>query len=93
MAIQGIRLAKAIKWLSDLLGRHDMLVDDHLDHLLAMSPVHDSINIDKLRNLYDEITFRKNELEGFGISPEEYFAFLQCVLILELLLATFPREM
>lgn len=85
MAIQGIRLAKAIKLLSDLLGHHDMLVDNHLDHLLAVSPVHGSINIYKLHNLYDEITFCKNELEGFGISPVEYSAFLRCVLILELL--------
>ncbi|KAH7974467.1 hypothetical protein HPB49_015733 [Dermacentor silvarum] len=80
-AIQGIRLAEAnyrvaVKVLSDRFSRRDMLVDDHLDRLLEMAPIRSSADLDKLRDLYDEITFHTSALEGLGVSPDEYAAVL-----------------
>ncbi|KAH7973906.1 hypothetical protein HPB49_006802 [Dermacentor silvarum] len=79
IAIQGIRLAEAnydvaMKVLSDRFSRRDMLVDDHLDHLLEMAPIRSSADLNKLGDLYDEITFRTSALEGLGVSPDEYTA-------------------
>ncbi|KAH7949322.1 hypothetical protein HPB49_007715 [Dermacentor silvarum] len=56
-------------------------VDDHLDHLLAMAPIRSSADLDKFRNLYDEITFRTSALEGLGVSPGEYPGVLRRVIM------------
>ncbi|KAH7944965.1 hypothetical protein HPB49_002861 [Dermacentor silvarum] len=74
-AIQNIRLAEAnydaaIKVLSDRFGCRDMLDDDHPDHLLAMAPIRSSADLDKLRNLYDKITFHTSAPEGLDVSPD-----------------------
>ncbi|KAH6928826.1 hypothetical protein HPB50_020123 [Hyalomma asiaticum] len=37
----------AVKVLSDRFGRRDMLVDDHLDHLLSLAPVRSSSEVSK----------------------------------------------
>ncbi|KAH7944936.1 hypothetical protein HPB49_002437 [Dermacentor silvarum] len=58
-----------------------MLVDDYLDHLLSMTPIPSSADLNKLRNLYDEITFRTSAREGLGISPDEYAAVLRRVVM------------
>ncbi|KAH7974958.1 hypothetical protein HPB49_022054 [Dermacentor silvarum] len=84
--IPGIRLADtkyyvAIKVLSDRFSRCDMLVDDHLAHLLAIEPIRSSIDLDKFRNLYNEITFRTSTLEDLGVSPDEYAAVLRRVIM------------
>ncbi|KAH6945876.1 hypothetical protein HPB50_010451 [Hyalomma asiaticum] len=74
----------AVKVLSDRFGRRDMLVDDHLEHLLSLAPVRSSSEVSKLRILHDEVTFRMNALEGLGVSPGEYGAVLRRVLLKEL---------
>ncbi|KAH6919734.1 hypothetical protein HPB50_029278 [Hyalomma asiaticum] len=71
----------AVKVLSDRFGRRDMLVDDHLDHLLSLEPVRSSSEVSKLRILHDEVTFRMNALDGLGVSPGEYGAVLRRVLL------------
>ncbi|KAH6925067.1 hypothetical protein HPB50_000289 [Hyalomma asiaticum] len=71
----------AVKVLSDRFGHRDMLVDDHLDHLLSLEPVRSSSEVSKLRILHDEVTFRMNALDGLGVSPGEYGAVLRRVLL------------
>ncbi|KAH6934539.1 hypothetical protein HPB50_025243 [Hyalomma asiaticum] len=63
----------AVKVLSDRFGRRDMLVDDHLDHLLSLEPVRSSFEVSKLTILHDEVTFRMNALDGLGVSPGEHY--------------------
>ncbi|KAH7974469.1 hypothetical protein HPB49_015735 [Dermacentor silvarum] len=58
-----------------------MLVDDHLDRLLEMAPIRSSANLDKLRDLYHEITLRTSAPEGLGVSPDEYAACLRRVIM------------
>ncbi|KAH8029258.1 hypothetical protein HPB51_024648 [Rhipicephalus microplus] len=61
-AIQLIRLAD-VKYdvvnrtLSDHFGRHNVLVDDHLDSVLSVASVRSSADVTLLRNLHDEATF------------------------------------
>ncbi|XP_072143775.1 uncharacterized protein [Dermacentor andersoni] len=85
-AIQGIRFGEAhynvaIKVLFHRLSRPHMLVDEHLYHLLAVLPIRCSAYLNKLPNLYDEITFRTSTLEGLGVSPDEYAAVLRRVIM------------
>ncbi|KAH6920085.1 hypothetical protein HPB50_028927 [Hyalomma asiaticum] len=70
----------AVKVLSDRFGRRDMLVDDHLDHLLSLTPIRSSSEVNKLRILHDEVTFQMNALDGLGVSSGEYGAVLRRVL-------------
>lgn len=92
-AIEGIRLADdnydfAVKIITNRFGRKDLLVDDHLDKLLALEPVRNSADTDKLRVLYDTVTFRINALEGLGVSPDQYSVVLHRVL-----LRTLPHDL
>ncbi|KAH7937475.1 hypothetical protein HPB49_012650 [Dermacentor silvarum] len=91
--IESIRLAEAnydvaVKVLSDRFDRCDMLVDDHLDHLLAIAPIRSSADLDKLRNVYDEITSHTSALEGLRVSADEYAAVLRRVIMKNL-----PRDL
>ncbi|XP_077550709.1 uncharacterized protein LOC144163929 [Haemaphysalis longicornis] len=92
-AIEGIRLAEnnydiAVKIIANSFGRKDLLVDDHLDTLLALEPVQNSADTDKLPVLYDTVTFRINALEGLGVSPYQYSVVLHRVL-----LRTLPHDL
>ncbi|XP_037505817.1 uncharacterized protein LOC119382165 [Rhipicephalus sanguineus] len=85
-AIEGIRLAEqnydlAIKTLTDRFGRRDLLVNDHIDHLLALSPVKCSSEVPKLRLLHDNVQFHVSALEGLGVSPDQYTVVLNRVLM------------
>ncbi|KAH7957284.1 hypothetical protein HPB52_017107 [Rhipicephalus sanguineus] len=58
-AIEGIRLTEdnyaiAIRTLTERFGRRDLLINEHIDHLLALPPVKSSADVDKLRLLYDK---------------------------------------
>ncbi|XP_077564690.1 uncharacterized protein LOC144180177 [Haemaphysalis longicornis] len=92
-AIEGIWLVDdnydfAVKIITNRFGRKDLLVDDHLGKLLALEPVQNSADTDKLRALYDTVTFRINALEGLGVSPDQYSVVLHRVL-----LRTLPHDL
>ncbi|KAH7978650.1 hypothetical protein HPB49_006285 [Dermacentor silvarum] len=46
-----------------------------------MAPIRSPADLDKLRNIYDEITFRTSALEGLGVSPDEYAPVLRRVIM------------
>ncbi|KAH7986454.1 hypothetical protein HPB52_024962 [Rhipicephalus sanguineus] len=57
-AIEGIRLADnnyeiAVITLKERFGRQELLVNEHIDQLLALSPVRSSKEVEKLRVLHD----------------------------------------
>nr|XP_037284225.1 uncharacterized protein LOC119176996 [Rhipicephalus microplus] len=69
-AVGGIRLPKlnsdpAIKNLTDRFGHQDLLVNEHVDHLLAESLEKSSSEFSKLRLLHDNVQFHVIALEGF----------------------------
>ncbi|XP_077561662.1 uncharacterized protein LOC144177980 [Haemaphysalis longicornis] len=70
----------AVNVITNQFGRKRLLVDDHLDKLLALEPVQSSGD-NKLRVLYDPVSFRINALEGLGISPAQYSVVLHHVLL------------
>ncbi|KAG0413119.1 hypothetical protein HPB47_009728 [Ixodes persulcatus] len=85
-AIEWVRLSDegydvAIKALLERFGRSSLLVDKHIDQLLALSPVNSSNNIAELRHLYDSIQFRTSCLEGLGVPPTQYAVVLKRVLM------------
>ncbi|XP_037503407.1 uncharacterized protein LOC119378295 [Rhipicephalus sanguineus] len=85
-AIEGIRLTEdnyaiAIRTLTERFGRRDLLINEHIDHLLALPPVKSSADVDKLRLLYDKVQFRVSALTGLGVSPDQYNVVLNRVLM------------
>ncbi|KAH7948141.1 hypothetical protein HPB52_018767 [Rhipicephalus sanguineus] len=85
-AIEGIRLADnnyeiAVTTLKERFGRHELLVNEHIDQLLALSPVRSSKEVEKLRVLHDTVRFRVSALEGLGVPPEQYTVVLHRVLM------------
>lgn len=49
-----------------------MLMSDQVDTLLATTPLRISADIKKLQQLYDEIAFRINVMEGIGVASDQY---------------------
>ncbi|KAH7957252.1 hypothetical protein HPB52_016642 [Rhipicephalus sanguineus] len=85
-AIEGIRLTEdnyaiAIRTLTERFGRRDLLINEHIDHLLALPPVKSSADVDKLRLLYDNVQFRVSALTGFGRLTRQYNVVLTRVLM------------
>ncbi|XP_037521631.1 uncharacterized protein LOC119398888 [Rhipicephalus sanguineus] len=85
-AIEGIRLADnnyeiAVTTLKERFGRQELLVSEHIDQLLALSPVRSSKEVEKLRVLHDTVRFRVSALEGLGVPPEQYTVVLHRVLM------------
>ncbi|KAH7957448.1 hypothetical protein HPB52_019078 [Rhipicephalus sanguineus] len=84
--MEGIRLAEqnydlAIKILTDRFGRRDLLVNEHVDHLLTLSPVKSPSEVLKLRILHDNVQFHVSALEELGASPDQYTVVLNSALI------------
>ncbi|KAG0433326.1 hypothetical protein HPB47_020023 [Ixodes persulcatus] len=85
-AVEWVRLSDegydlAIKALLERFGRSSILIDEHIDQLLALSPVNSSNDIARLRHLYDSIQFRTSCLEGLGVPPTQYAIVLRRVLM------------
>ncbi|KAL1436376.1 hypothetical protein MTO96_049736 [Rhipicephalus appendiculatus] len=58
--IEGIRLTEAncniaVKVLTKRFGRKELLIDDHIDSLLAIEPIETSSQVARLRDLYEQI--------------------------------------
>ena len=89
-AIEGISLTEAnyniaVKVLTERFGRKDLLIDDHIDSLLAIEPIETSSQVTRLRDLYEQIQFRTGCLERLGMPSLEYAVVLQRVLMCLLL--------
>ncbi|XP_064475530.1 uncharacterized protein LOC135389409 [Ornithodoros turicata] len=85
-AVEWIRLtednyATAVNVLTQRFGRTDTLVDEHIDSLLAITPIQNSSQLARLRQLYEHILFRTSCLETLGVSPAEYAVVLHRVLM------------
>ncbi|KAL1464015.1 hypothetical protein MTO96_027049 [Rhipicephalus appendiculatus] len=85
-AIEGVRLTEvnyniAVKVLTERIGRKDLLVDDHIDSLLAIEPIETSSHVSRLRDLYEQIQFRTGCLESLGMPSSEYAVVLHRVLM------------
>ncbi|KAH9376150.1 hypothetical protein HPB48_013476 [Haemaphysalis longicornis] len=54
---------------------------DHIDALLAITPVKTSADVERLRSLHEEIAFRLSSLEGLGVAPDRYAVIIHRVLL------------
>ncbi|XP_037528464.1 uncharacterized protein LOC119405695 [Rhipicephalus sanguineus] len=85
-AIEGISLTEAnyniaVKLFTERFGRKDLLIDDHIDSLLAIEPIETSSQVARLRDLYEQIQFRTSCLESIGLPSSEYAVVLHRVLM------------
>ncbi|KAH8025026.1 hypothetical protein HPB51_002922 [Rhipicephalus microplus] len=71
----------AMKTLQERFGRHELLVNERIDQLLALSPVWSFKKVEKLRMLHDAMRFRVRALEGQGVPPEKYAVALNHILL------------
>ncbi|XP_037508931.1 uncharacterized protein LOC119385594 [Rhipicephalus sanguineus] len=88
-AIEGISLTEAnyniaVKVLTERFERKDLLIDDHIDSLLAIEPIETSSEVARLRDLYEQIQFRTGFLESLGMPSSEYAVVLHRVLMCSL---------
>ncbi|KAH7952568.1 hypothetical protein HPB52_024022 [Rhipicephalus sanguineus] len=58
-----------------------MLVNEHVGHLLTLSPVKSSSEALKFRLLHDNVQFHVSALEDLGVSPDQYAGVLNRVLM------------
>ncbi|XP_077551846.1 uncharacterized protein LOC144166061 [Haemaphysalis longicornis] len=85
-AIEGIRLSEAnydvaVSALVQRFGRPELLINEHIDQLLAFTPIRSSMDIDRLRELYDKVHFRVSALEALGVPQEQNAVVLNRVLL------------
>ncbi|KAG0427271.1 hypothetical protein HPB47_025664 [Ixodes persulcatus] len=71
----------AIKALLERFGLSSILIDEHIDQLLALSPVNSSNDSARLRHWYDSIQFRTSCLERLGVPATQHAIILRCVLL------------
>ncbi|GFQ67380.1 DUF1758 domain-containing protein [Trichonephila clavata] len=81
LANQGLTLtpenyAKAVKILEDKFGRKELIVDNHMNRLLNLSPVRKSFDVIALRKLYDQLEINIRGLESLEIFPDSYSCLL-----------------
>ncbi|XP_077557616.1 uncharacterized protein LOC144172899 [Haemaphysalis longicornis] len=86
-AIEGIMRKNdaAIKILNDRFGRRDLFIADHVNALLAITPVKTSADVEGLRRFHDDIGCRLNALEALGIAPDRYAVIIRRLLLKALL--------
>ncbi|XP_077544423.1 uncharacterized protein LOC144156323 [Haemaphysalis longicornis] len=77
------RLLRVDRWeiLTDRFGRTELLVDDHVDSLLAIALIQSSTQVARLRDLYEQVQFRTGCLESLSVPPSEYAVILNRVLM------------
>lgn len=68
-AVEGIPLAEqnydfAVKILTNHFGRQDLLVNENVDHVLALSPVKSSSDGLRVRLLHDSVQFHISALKA-----------------------------
>lgn len=77
----------AIGILKRQFGRSDSVVNERLDKLLSLSPVVRSEDVNALRALFDNVTFRTICLEGSGVPPAQ-----DAVLLHRMFLRSLPDD-
>ena len=91
LALEGLTLTKdnykeAVKLLHERFGDEQIMIQSHMDALLALSPVEEN-RIDELRKLCDIIEVHIRNLQSFKISVENYGPVLISIIVSKL-----PRE-
>lgn len=76
-AIEGICLTEAnckiaIKVLTNHFGHKHILIDDHIDSLLAIEPIESSSQVSRLLDLYEQVQFSTGCLDSLGVPSAEY---------------------
>ncbi|KAH8018554.1 hypothetical protein HPB51_008883 [Rhipicephalus microplus] len=63
-------------------GRKNLLIKQHVDHILTLSPVKTSSEAPKLRLLHDSVQCHFSALEGLGVAADQYAVVLNYVFML-----------
>ena len=78
-AIDGLEISEtnydtAINILQNRFGQKDIIINDHVNKLLNLSPVYKSSDIFKLKKLYEEIETNTRALSALGLDEKQYGA-------------------
>ncbi|XP_037520857.1 uncharacterized protein LOC119397504 [Rhipicephalus sanguineus] len=92
-AIDGLPLSDrnydiAVKTLVERFGRDEVIIEEHMARLLAVRPVHNLHDTERLRTLYDELQTGVRSLEALGVASSTYG-----VLLLTILRKSIPSEL
>ncbi|XP_070380749.1 uncharacterized protein [Dermacentor albipictus] len=92
-AIDGLPLSDrnyeiAVKTLVERFGRDDVIIEEHRSRLLNIRPVHNILDTERLRTLYDEVQTGVRSLEALGVASSTYG-----VLLLTVLRKNIPNEL
>ncbi|GBM41745.1 hypothetical protein AVEN_173140-1 [Araneus ventricosus] len=85
-AIEGFLISdenydSALEILKNRFGRCDIVIHAHMNKLLNLPPVHRSVDIVKLRHLYDTLEIQVRSLKSLDVKPEAYSPMLISVLL------------
>ncbi|XP_072144712.1 uncharacterized protein [Dermacentor andersoni] len=92
-AIDGLPLSDrnyeiAVKALVERFGKDDVIIEEHMSRLLNIRPVHNILDTERLRTLYDEVQTGIRSLEALGVASSTYG-----VLLLTVLRKNIPNEL
>ncbi|XP_070389699.1 uncharacterized protein [Dermacentor albipictus] len=84
-AIDGLPLSDrnyeiAVKTLVERFGKDDVIIEEHMSRLLNIRPVHNILDTEWLRTLYDEVQTGVRSLEALGVASSTYGVLLMTVL-------------
>ncbi|RWS05185.1 hypothetical protein B4U79_08647, partial [Dinothrombium tinctorium] len=74
----------AVELLKNRFGREDVVINAHMNKLLAIDPVKRSSEVKLLRRLYDECEVQIRSLETLGVTADTYGNLL-CPILLKLI--------
>ncbi|XP_054709142.1 uncharacterized protein LOC129218845 [Uloborus diversus] len=86
MAIEGFEITDdnydaALKILEERFGSKDLIIQEHFDKLLNLTPVYKLNDISKLRKMHNEIETNVRSLSSLGIKAETYSPMLTAVIL------------
>ncbi|XP_065305992.1 uncharacterized protein [Dermacentor albipictus] len=92
-AIDGLPLSDrnyeiTVKTLVERFGKDDVIIEEHMSRLLNIRPVHNILDTERLRTLYDEVQTGVRSLEALGVASSTYG-----VLLLTVLRKNIPNEL
>ncbi|RWR98731.1 hypothetical protein B4U79_06079, partial [Dinothrombium tinctorium] len=84
LAICDENYESAVELLKNRFGRKDVVINAHMNKLLAIDPVKRSSEVKLLRRLYDECEVQIRSLETLGVTADTYGNLL-CPILLKLI--------
>lgn len=85
-AIKGLEISDAnydtaLSILEQRFGQKDIIINQHMNNLLNLSPVYKASDISGLKSLHNEIEINVRSLSALGLKPESYSSMLVTIIL------------